>query len=183
MKFRNKKDNDNNDHYDDEMCRSVRKLAAPVDALVEEHRIEEGESNATDTNDILRYPPRQRKQLKYFKDYVIGDDVNETISLIIDINTKNLDSLKTYEEAVSSPKARYWKEAMDDEFNSLKENFTFTLTQLPKGKNVIGGQWVYTGKQSGSNERIYKARYVAKWYSQTKDIDYYETYARITLMQ
>ena len=179
--FTNKFDNENDD-YDDEMCCSMRKQAAPIDALVEEHRIEEGESNATDMNGNLRYPPRERRQPEYFKDYVIGDDVNETISLNIDITNKDFDSPKTYEEAISSPNARHWKEAMDDEFNSLKENSTFTLTQLPKGKNVIGGRWVYTVKQSGSNEAIYKARYVAKGYSQTKDIDYYETYAPTTKM-
>jgi len=66
---------------------------------------------------------------------------------------------------------------MDDEFNSLQENSTFTLSQLPKGKNIIRGRWIYTVKQSGSNETVYKARYVANGYSQTKDIDYYETYA------
>ena len=179
--FTNKFDNENDD-YDDEMCCSMRKQAAPIDALVEEHRIEEGESNATDMNGNLRYPPRERRQPEYLKDYVIGDDVNETISLNIDINNKDFDSPKTYEEAISSQNARHWKEAMDDEFNSLKENSTFTLTQLPKGKNVIGGRWVYTVKQSGSNEAIYKARYVAKGYSQTKDIDYYETYAPTTKM-
>ena len=109
--------------------------------LVEEHRIEEGESNTADINETLRYLPRERRQPEYFKDYVIviGHYVNETISCNIDISNNDLDNPKTYEEAVSFTNARYWKEAMNDEFNSLKENPAFTLTQLPTGKNVIGG--------------------------------------------
>ena len=160
----------------------MRKQTAPTDALVEEHRIEEGESNAADRNKTVRYPLRERRQPEYLKDYVIEDDVNETISLNIDISNKDLDCPKIYEEAVRSPNARHWKEAMDDEFNSLQENSTFTLTQQPKGKNIIGGRWVYTVKQSGSNETVHKARYVAKGYSQIKDIGYYETYALTTKM-
>lgn len=27
--------------------------------------------------------------------------------------------------------------------HSLKENDTFTLTNLPEGKKVVGGRWVY----------------------------------------
>ena len=34
---------DNDDRYDDEMCCSMRKQAAPIDVLVDEHKIEEGE--------------------------------------------------------------------------------------------------------------------------------------------
>ena len=116
----------------------MRKQAAPINSSVEEHRKKEGESNAADTNETVRYPLRERRQPEYLKDYVIGDDVNKTL--------------------------------------------LFTLAQLPKGKNIIGGRWVYTVKQSGSHETAYKARYVAKGHRQTKDIDYYETYAPTTKM-
>ena len=50
------------------------------------------ESNAADTNENLRYPLRERRQPEYFKDYVIGDDESEAISLTIDINSKDLDN-------------------------------------------------------------------------------------------
>ena len=52
---------------------------------------------------------------------MIGDDESYRISLGIEINSKDLDNAKTYEEAVSSPNARYFKDGMDDEFSSQTE--------------------------------------------------------------
>ncbi len=75
-----------------------------------------------------------------------------------------------------------WKNAMDEEFKSLQENDTFTLTSLPEGKNAIEGRWVYTIKEGQNENTICKARHVAKGYSQTKDKDYIETYSPATKM-
>jgi Reverse transcriptase (RNA-dependent DNA polymerase) len=54
---------------------------------------------------------------------------------------------------------------------------------LPPGKKAVGCKWVFTVKQNpeGKIER-YKARLVAKEYSQTYDIDYDETFASIAKM-
>jgi len=53
VKFASRFNNEEDDDYDDEMCCNRRKQAAPIDAIVEEHRIEEGESNAADTNETV----------------------------------------------------------------------------------------------------------------------------------
>ncbi len=66
---------------------------------------------------------------------------------------------------------------MEEEMNSLNGNNTFTLTALPDSRQAVGGKWVYTIKESPSMAKTYKARYVAKGYSQIKDIDYHETFA------
>ena len=66
---------------------------------------------------------------------------------------------------------------MPEEMNSLKENETFTLTALPEGRKSVGDRWVFTVKESSDGSRSYKARYVAKGYSQVEGIDYKETFA------
>ena len=66
---------------------------------------------------------------------------------------------------------------MKEELDSLEENDTFELTSLPKGKNTVGGKWVYAVKENVEKGKIFKARYVAKGYSQTEGIDYHEACA------
>ena len=61
--------------------------------------------------------------------------------------------------------------------NSLTENNTFTLSDLPEGKNAVGGRWVYTIKESSTGAKTFKARFVAKGYSQVRGIDFQETFA------
>ena len=83
----------------------------------------------------------------------------------------------SYSEAVNSPQATEWKTAMDEEFNSLIENETFILNPIPQNREIVGGKWVYTIKSGSNNEETFKARYVAKGYSQIPVVDYYETFA------
>lgn len=73
----------------------------------------------------------------------------------------------TYQDALQNGDSIKWKETMEDEFSSLKKNQTWTLTELPAGKNVVGCQWIYKikYKPADSVDR-YKARLVAKVYSQ-----------------
>jgi hypothetical protein len=76
-----------------------------------------------------------------------------------------------------------WFAAMKEELDALRKNKTWELTTLPRGKKAVGCKWVYTVKQTpeGKIER-YKARLVARGYSQTYGIDYDETFAPVAKM-
>ena len=83
---------------------------------------------------------------------------------------------------MSTDEADQWKQAMDNEFESLQSNNTFNVTELPTNKSIVGGKWVYSLKGNPENP-TFKARYVAKGYTQVKDIDYHETFSPTARME
>ena len=73
------------------------------------------------------------------------------------------DEPKTYSEAINSRDAAFWREAINDEMDSIMSNKTWTLVDLPPGSKPIGCKWVFK-KKYGSNNIVhtFKARLVAK---------------------
>ena len=73
-----------------------------------------------------------------------------------------------------------WKAAMNEEMKSLQKNETWELFDHSPGKKPVGCQWVYIVKHKadGTIER-FKARVVAKGYTQTYGIDYTDTFAPV----
>ena len=73
---------------------------------------------------------------------------------------------------------------MEEELESMKKNDVWELTELPEGRNAIGNKWVYRYKWDElGNITRYRARLVAKSYSQQFGIDYLETFAPVAKMQ
>ena len=92
-------------------------------------------------------------------------------TFLVNLNTISIPT--TLSEALSNEK---WKQAMNIEMEALNKNKTWELVPLPAGKRPVGCKWVYTVKYraDGSIER-YKAKLVAKGFTQTYGIDYSET--------
>lgn len=83
----------------------------------------------------------------------------------------------SYEEAARGPE---WQKAMEEEIKALKENQTWDLVPKPKDVKPISCKWVYKVKTrtDGSIER-YKARLVARGFSQEYGLDYEETFSPV----
>ena len=87
---------------------------------------------------------------------------------------------RTIDEALKGPYAAEWKKALDEEFNTLMERDTWELVELPPGKQVVGVKWILRikTKGDGSLER-FKARLVARGFTQVPGEDFYDTYAPV----
>ena len=136
-----------------------------------------------DANSTCRKSVRKLAKPVYLKDYVTMVDAPTDQNIDFLYQMGDFETPKTFEEAIQSENSMKWHQAMKDEISALDENETFEYTKLPAGANLIGGKWVYTVKRDSDGEERYKARYVAKGYSQIPNIDYKDTFcptARIT---
>ncbi|KAL6180044.1 hypothetical protein ACLB2K_046713 [Fragaria x ananassa] len=96
----------------------------------------------------IRRSKRMRKEKNFGEDFVVfhikGDPA-------------------TYKEAMASSDAPFCKETINSEVESILQNHTWELTNLPPGTRAIGCKWVFRKKlkPDGSIDK-YKARLVAK---------------------
>ena len=90
------------------------------------------------------------------------------------------EELKTFKEALCGPTSKEWIKAMEEEMNSMKSNHVWDLVDLSLGRKTIGNKWVLNIKRE-VNETIdrYKARLLAKGYTQQERIDYKETFSLV----
>ena len=123
------------------------------------------------------YPHRDRNPPKYLTDYVTDLEGDDCLYTSTDYCYKICGDPRNYHEALNSPFSSNWQQAMNEELQSLNDNDTFELVTLPEGKSPVGGRWVYCTKENAEGDKSFKARYVAKGYSQVKGIDYNETFS------
>jgi hypothetical protein len=71
--------------------------------------------------------------------------------------------------------AEQWKAAFQREYDSLIKNKTYILVPRPVGKPIVSTKWVLEVKDNG----LYKARFVARGFTQVAGVNYEETYAPV----
>ena len=74
------------------------------------------------------------------------------------------------DETLSGPHVMEWKEAARSEYQSLMENDTWDLVELPKEREVICRKWVFKVKHdSCCKVERFSGRAVAKGYSRSME--------------
>lgn len=87
---------------------------------------------------------------------------------------------RSLQDAIQSTEAEEWKNAMREEIDALHRNGTWDLVNKPSDKNIIDNKWVFKIKhKSDGNVERYKARLVARGFSQTKGVDYNEVFSPV----
>lgn len=88
-----------------------------------------------------------------------------------------------YEEVVLRNDRDEWLAAMDSEIQSMHKNNVWVLVDRPSGVNIVSNKWIFVTKRKPDG-RIdqYKARLVARGFSQVYGFDYGETYAPVAFM-
>lgn len=126
---------------------------------------------------VMQHEPKRRSKRQnsgqlptYLSDYIVYQ-TEEPLEMF---------EPRTFKEAVESKNAKQWNDAMEEELNSIKENGTWQLTDLPAGRKAIGSKWVYKIKLDENGKIVrHKARLVAKGFSQKYGIDYDEIFAPV----
>ena len=73
---------------------------------------------------------------------------------------------------------------MDREMESMHSNSVWSLVEIPEGVKPIGCKWIYKRKR-GSDGKVetFKARLVAKSFTQKEWIDYDETFSPVAMLK
>jgi hypothetical protein len=87
----------------------------------------------------------------------------------------------TVQEARASPLASEWESALQDEWNALVANETFTLIpqhEVPRGRTVIPSKVVFKVKRNRDNSiKRFKCRIGAKGFRQRPGLDFHEVFS------
>ncbi|TPX54120.1 DNA-directed DNA polymerase [Powellomyces hirtus] len=112
----------------------------------------------------------------------IEDDGTPVIAELHAACSTDIDEPVTYQEAVNSPYAKEWKQAIDAELSSHRTNKTWDTDtmQTPPGTHLVDSKWVFKVKRNADGSiKKFKARLVARGFTQREGIDFNETYAPV----
>ncbi|GKD25723.1 retrotransposon protein, putative, ty1-copia subclass [Tanacetum coccineum] len=89
--------------------------------------------------------------------------------------------LLTYQEAVACEDSSKWKAAMEEEMDSLRKNKTWELVDHPAGQELVSCKWLFKIKEGieGVQNPRYKARLVARGFTQRAGINYNEVFSLV----
>ncbi|CAI7876534.1 unnamed protein product, partial [Closterium sp. NIES-53] len=84
---------------------------------------------------------------------------------------------RSYAEAIDGPYSSQWQAAMDAEMASWKSTGTYVDEDPPPRANIVSGMWIFRVKRPPGSPPAFKARYVARGFSQRQGVDFFQTFS------
>ncbi|CAI7791020.1 unnamed protein product [Closterium sp. NIES-54] len=94
-----------------------------------------------------------------------------------DPDAPNIPTPCSYAEAITGPYSSQWQAAMDAEMASWKSTGTYVDEVPPAGANIVDDMWIFRVKRPPGSPPAFKARYVARGFSQRQGVDYFQTFS------
>ncbi|CAI7889322.1 unnamed protein product [Closterium sp. NIES-54] len=94
-----------------------------------------------------------------------------------DPDAPDIPTPRSYAEAIMGPYSSQWQAAMDAEMSSWKSTGTYIEAVPPSRANIVDGMWIFSVKRLPSCPPAFKARYVARGFSQRQGVDYFQTFS------
>ncbi|KAJ9556835.1 hypothetical protein OSB04_011449 [Centaurea solstitialis] len=114
----------------------------------------------------------------------VRQEPDRYLGFLITQSNGDLNEPVSYGEAVSGNESKQWQEAMKAEMQSMYDNHVWELEDLPQHCKVVEHKWVFKKKTDmDGNVHTYKARLVAKDFTQTHGIDFDETFSPVAMLK
>ncbi|CAI7883904.1 unnamed protein product [Closterium sp. NIES-53] len=84
---------------------------------------------------------------------------------------------RSYAEAIAGEYSSQWQTAIDAEMASWKSTGTYVDEVPPPGANIVSGMWIFRVKRPPGSPPVFKARYVARGFSQREGVDFLQTFS------
>ncbi|CAI7732922.1 unnamed protein product, partial [Closterium sp. NIES-53] len=94
-----------------------------------------------------------------------------------DPDAPDIPTPRSYAEAIEGPSSSQWQSAMDAEMASWKSTGTYVDEVPPPGANIVSGMWIFRVEWPAGSPPVFKARYVARGFSQRQGVDYFQTFS------
>ncbi|CAI7879765.1 unnamed protein product [Closterium sp. NIES-54] len=94
-----------------------------------------------------------------------------------DPDAPDIPTPRSYAEAIEGPYSSQWQVAMDAKMASWKSTSTYVDEVPPPGANIVSGMWIFRVKRPPGSPPVFKARYVARGFSQRQGVDYFQTFS------
>ncbi|CAI7889195.1 unnamed protein product [Closterium sp. NIES-54] len=108
---------------------------------------------------------------------LVAASVSTTPPSVGDPDAPDIPTPRSYAEAITGPYSSQWQTAMDAKMASWKSTGTYVDEVSPLEANIVDGMWIFRVKRPPGSPPAFKARYVARGFSQRQGVDYFQNFS------